>query len=111
MTDADASALVSRRSGGGFCATDTAWVNEVMGNRAGLLAQFITGQSYQFSAILLAVSSDGRAFRRVRIVVDASDETAAPHILFRRDLTDRGWPLDPAILTSLREGNWSRQTF
>ena len=61
------------------------------------------GQSYQFSADIVAASADGRAFRRARVVVDALDETN-PKVVYRVDQTERGWPLDPAILTSLRAG-------
>jgi len=37
------------------------------------------------------------------LVVDTS--AAAPQIIYRRDLTDGGWPMDPAILAALRSGN------
>jgi hypothetical protein len=75
----------------------------------GVLDQ-ITGQSYQYSADIVAVSADGRAFRRVRIVVDSSSmaATAATQspasIIYRKDLTSLGWPLDPQIRTTLRSG-------
>jgi len=35
-------------------------------------------------------------------VVDASSGT--PQIVYRRDLSDAGWPLDPSVLESLRSG-------
>jgi hypothetical protein len=63
----------------------------------------VTGKSYQYTADILAVSNDGRAFRRVRVVVDATG--TLPKIIHRRDLTERGWPLDRRILDSLRTGN------
>ncbi len=102
ITEADVSALVARRSAEGFGSTDTAGISEVFGNRAGQIMSYVTGESYVFSADIVAASRDGRAFRRVRIVVDASNDALGPRIIYRRDLTDRGWPLDPAVLDSMR---------
>jgi type II secretory pathway component PulK len=66
-------------------------------------SQYLTGQSYRYSADIVAVSADGRAFRRVRIVVDCSRynplaaalSTQSPPtaIIYRKDLTAYGWPL------------------
>jgi type II secretory pathway component PulK len=121
LTESDVDALIARRgsinsssgsgtggtgtggSGAGTDATNTDWVNEVLGAKAGPVQPLIMGQSYQFSAEIVAASADGRAFRRARVVIDALDE-ANPKVIYRVDQTDRGWPLDPAILTSLRAG-------
>ena len=62
---------------------------------------YITGKSTVFSADIVTVSDDGRAFKRIMIVVDTSSGT--PRILYRRDLTDYGWPLDPQIRKDLRD--------
>jgi hypothetical protein len=80
-----------------------AWVYDVLRGGAVGLGNVIAGQGRQFSADIVAVSANGRAFKRVRIVVDASDST--PRIVYRRDHSARGWPLDPAILQSLRQGS------
>jgi type II secretory pathway component PulK len=83
--------------------TDTAWLGDAIGQqKAGNLADYICGQSYRYSADIVAVSRDGRGFRRVRIVIDASTNPAT--IVYRRDMTEQGFPLDPAILTDLRNG-------
>lgn len=84
--------------------TNTDWVNEVLGPKAAGVQSLIMGQSFQFSADILAASSDGRAFRRVRIVVDAFDSANPSKVVYRADLTDRGWPLDPVVLEELRSG-------
>ena len=63
----------------------------------------VTGSSTVYSADIVTVSQDGRAFKRVKVVVDASSGT--PQIVYRRDLSDAGWPLDPSVLASLRSGN------
>ena len=130
LTESDVSLLISRRpslsdtadagadtglgggagtgtGGGSGTATDptnTEWVNEVLNQKAAAVQPLIIGQSYQFSADIVAASADGRAFRRGRIVVDASDEAGPPKVVYRTDLTDRGWPLDPSIIDSLRAG-------
>jgi DNA uptake protein ComE-like DNA-binding protein len=61
---------------------------------------YITGSSTVFSADIVTVSNDGRAFKRVKIVADAS--TGTPMIVYRRDMTDAGWPLDLKIRQELR---------
>jgi hypothetical protein len=77
-------------------------VLDTLGVKARGLGKVITGKTSQYSADIIAVTGNGRAFKRVRIVVDASGDT--PQIVYRRELTDRGWPMDPQILASLRAG-------
>jgi len=74
-------------------------------DRVTTLAPFVmTGASTRYSADIVAVSGNGRAFRRVRVVVDVSGPTT-PRIIYRRDLSERGWPMDPQVLRSIRAGN------
>lgn len=68
------------------------------------IGEFITYTAKQFSADIVAVSGDGRAFRRCRIVIDS--RSSPPRILYRRDLTEHGWPLDREILAGLRDGSF-----
>jgi len=86
-------------------ASGYSWATQAAGPGAGGAAQYLTGASYRYSADIVAVSADGRAFKRVRIVVDASrfnplaaslgTTTTAPPavIVYRKDLTAYGWPL------------------
>jgi hypothetical protein len=110
----DAQTIIGARAGQ-TDTTDTAWfLTALIGADPTSLAngvlEQITGQSYQYSADIVAVSADGRAFRRVRIVVDSSGmaanaTTQTPAlVLYRKDLTSLGWPLDPTIRTTLRTG-------
>jgi type II secretory pathway component PulK len=80
------------------------WVADVLGSKivGKGIANQITGQSYQYSADIVAASGNGRSFKRVRVVVDM--RSGAPQIVFRRDITNRGWPMDPQVLASLRAG-------
>jgi type II secretory pathway component PulK len=71
------------------------------------LGSQITTRTSQWSADILAASGNGRAFKRIRIVVDNREGT--PQIIYRRDLTNRGWPMDRAVLAQLRAGQLSSQ--
>lgn len=80
-----------------------AWALDVLGPSAFGLGRFVTGRGAVYSADILAVSGNGRAFRRVRIVVDTTP-SAGPQIIYRRDITEQGWPMDASLLQSLRSG-------
>lgn len=104
LQEADVDKLLAARPGAiESNPSSTTWVGEALGRQ--LTAQErarITGAGRQFSADIVAVSPDGRAFKRVRIVVDT---IASPvRIVFRRDVSELGFPLDEEILTSLRAG-------
>jgi hypothetical protein len=62
----------------------------------------ITDTTHIFSADIVSVAGDGRAFRRCRIIVDNS--ISPPRVMFQQDLTQLGWPLDSGILAKLRSG-------
>jgi type II secretory pathway component PulK len=74
-----------------------AWVVEALGqnNSAALQAlgsgDFLTTQSYQFTADVAAVGPHGRGYRRVRFVFDTSD--GLPKIIYRQDFSHLGWAL------------------
>ena len=104
LTQSDADALVAQRTQSAITGanTDITWVRTALASKYALVSPYITGRSYQYSADVVAVSGDGRSFRRVRIVVDARIQPAK--IVYRKDLTDLGWPLPPDVRTSLRAG-------
>jgi hypothetical protein len=104
MDQAKADAIVAARQNA-VDRTNLLWVVEALGDQAVGIGRgdWVTGTSYQYSADILAVSLNGRAFRRCRVVVDTTG--TMPRIIHRRDLTERGWPLDPGILESLRTGS------
>jgi len=88
---------------------DMTWLFTAIPQSAATIIPYITYRSFQYSADIVAVSGDGRSFRRVRIVVDAS--TSPPVIVYRKDLTAYGWPLTadasqgrPDIRQALRSG-------
>lgn len=100
--DSEADAMIQRRAS----RTEDeglAWVVQALQQANAVeIGSTVTGRSYQFSADIVSVSGDGRAFRRCRVVVDARQ--SPPRVVFRRNLTGLGWPLDPRILADLRAG-------
>ena len=102
LESAEVEKLIAARASNQPGTTTVGWVLDALQQKARGLGTRITGKSSQYSADIVAVTGNGRAFKRVRIVVDASGTT--PQITYRRDLTDRGWPMDPQILASLRAG-------
>jgi type II secretory pathway component PulK len=84
--------------------TSIAWVYDVLKEKSVGLASLI-GEGRYYSADVVAVSGNGRAFKHVRVVWDTG---ASPiRVVYRRDLTDRGFPMDPTILQNLRAGGLS----
>ena len=64
MTDSDADALVGKQSGA--AAGDYSWVFDALSkSKAVAISGAITGRSFQYSADIVAVSGDGRSYKRV----------------------------------------------
>jgi len=103
LTETDVSALMSARSADDANRGSIAWVADALPQeKAVAIGSRITARSYQFSADIVSVSGNGRAFKRCRIVVDATE--SPPKVIHRRDLTSLGWPLSPELLAELRSG-------
>jgi len=103
LEEADVDALLTRRADPGADLSSVAWVAEALPQEKAIaVGDHITVRSFQFSADIVAVSGDGRAYRRHRLVLDARQ--SPPRIVYRKDLTHLGWPLDEAIITGLRAG-------
>ena len=102
LSEGDVTNLTSRRQSATKVGS-IAWVLDALGPKAVGLGNWITGRSSRYSADIVTVSEDGRAYKRCRIVLDAG--RSPPRILYRTDLTDFGWPLDLQIILSLRAGN------
>lgn len=101
MTQADAQTLVSQRISS--TSTTIAWAfGALSSEKARGISNQITARSFQYSADIVAVSGDGRAFKRVRIVVDA--QQAPSKVVYRKELTSLGWPLQPELRNALRSG-------
>ncbi len=103
LDDTDVASLISKRAETGLDLTNIAWVAQALkSEKAVAIGGYVTARSYQFSADIVSLSGDGRAFRRCRIVVDA--QTSPPRVIYRQDLTHLGWPLAPEILSQMKAG-------
>ncbi|HTL59054.1 MAG TPA: type II secretion system protein GspK [Candidatus Limnocylindrales bacterium] len=77
--------------------TSIAWVPDALGassSTASALAvagDYITTQSYQFTADIAALGPFGRGYRRVKFIFDTS--TGKPQVIYRQDLSHLGWAL------------------
>jgi len=109
ISSSDVDALIAARSANPLSHQSYAWVLDVLKQNAVGLGRWITGSSSHLSADIVAVSGNGRAFKHVRIVADISQ--SPPRVIYRRDLTERGWPMDPSLLGSIRSGQFSATPF
>lgn len=102
----DGQTIVSQRGGDH---NSLLWLVDALGEqKAVAAASLLTTRSYQFSADILAISGDGRAFVRYRVIFDTlssnGQDIDKPRVIYCEDLTDLGWPIDPQIRTLLRQG-------
>jgi len=103
LEESDVSSLISSRSADNADRTSFAWVADALPQEKAVgIGSYLTARSYQFSADLVSVAGNGRAFRRCRVVVDARE--SPPRVVYRQSLTSLGWPLAPEILLELRAG-------
>ena len=103
LDESDAEAIVSKRRGSDVDLDNIAWVAEALApEKAVAIGSYITTRAYQFSADIVALSGNGRAWKRYRAVIDARED--APRVVAWQDLTHLGWPLAPNILADARAG-------
>jgi len=103
LDESDVEALMAKRADGDTDLSTIAWVAEALPREKAIaVGDYITTRSFQFSADIVSVSRNGRAFRRCRAVVDGRQ--SPPRILYWKDLTRLGWPLAPEIISTLRSG-------
>ncbi|MBI1338111.1 MAG: hypothetical protein GC164_14290 [Phycisphaera sp.] len=104
LTDSDAQALLAARLALGGSGQSLSWALDVIDKDRLIEATGagVVGRGYQYSADIVCVTANGRAFSRAKYVIDARNTT--PRVVWRQDLTARGWPLDPTILDRLRSG-------
>jgi type II secretory pathway component PulK len=94
---AAAQAVVNYRVANPNNLTSIAWIIDALGQTYASdlpsleAGDYITTQSYQFSADVAALGPYGRGYRRVRFVFDTSN--GSPRIIYRQDLTHLGWAL------------------
>src|ERR1035437_610289 len=97
--------LVNYRQSNPNNLTTIAWIIDALGQSypealTALEARdYITTQSYQFTADIAALGPYGRGYRRVKFIFDTSDGT--PRIVYRQDLTYLGWALGKEVRQNL----------
>jgi DNA uptake protein ComE-like DNA-binding protein len=102
-----AASLVAFRRSHDTRGLSVAWVAGVLDRQSAIQAgPYLTTRSYQVSADVAAVGHHGRGFRRARHVFDATAGT--PKMIFRQDLTGRGWALGPDVLRDRLLARYSR---
>jgi len=94
---AAAQQLVNYRQTNPNSLTSIAWIIDALGQNYSTdltaleAGDYLTTQSFQFSADIAALGPHGRGYRRVRFVFDTS--TGTPQLVYRQDLTHLGWAL------------------
>ena len=93
-----AQSLVTYRQQNPNTINSVAWIVDALGASnpvvqalIGVNRDYITTQSYQFTADIAAVGPFGRGYRRVKFIFDLSEGT--PKIIYRQDLSRLGWAL------------------
>jgi type II secretory pathway component PulK len=103
LEQSDVESLIRKRSQSDTNLDSVLWVTQVLDpDKARAIGSYITTQSFQYSADIVAASNDGRAFCRYYVVIDTAGQN--PRVIYKQSLHQTGWPLDPTILESLRQG-------
>jgi type II secretory pathway component PulK len=103
LEESDVEALLSYRSAHSDQLTSIAWVAQALDrNKAVGIGSYITTRSSQYSADIVCLSGNGRAYKRYKAVIDTQGST--PRVVYWKTLTRFGWPLDPEIVAALRKG-------
>ena len=81
------------------------WIVDALGNTSPVVQalrnaprDYITTQSFQFTADIAAVGPFGRGYRRVKFIFDISE--GSPKIIYRQDLSRLGWALGEKARTT-----------
>lgn len=103
LEQSDVDALIQQRSQTSTQTDNILWITKVLEqDKSQAIGPYITARSMQYSADIVAVSDDGRAFSRYYVIIDTAG--GSPKIIYKQCLHNSGWPLDPEILVSLRNG-------
>jgi type II secretory pathway component PulK len=103
LEESDVEDMLSYRSANSDLLTSIAWVTQVLDrDKAVGIGSYITVRSFQYSADIVCLSGNGRAYKRYKAVVDMRG--TSPRVVYWRSLTHFGWPLDPEIVATLRKG-------
>jgi type II secretory pathway component PulK len=103
LEESDVDKMLSYRSTNSDSLTSIAWVVQVLDRTKAVgIGSYITVRSNQYSADIVCLSGNGRAYKRYKAVIDTQQTT--PRVVYWKTLTHFGWPLDPQIVAALRKG-------
>lgn len=103
LEQSDVDALIVQRTKGEIDSSSILWVTKVLPQEKAMqIGSYITANSFQYSADIIAVSADGRAFKRYFTVLDTVNDSLK--IIYKQPLNHLGWPLDSDILENLKNG-------
>lgn len=104
LEQSDVDAIIQEREDDESDGANMLWITKALDQeKATAIGSDITINSSQYSADIVAATSDGRAFCRFFVVIDMAE--ASPRVIYKQPLNHLGWPLDPKILENLRNGN------
>jgi type II secretory pathway component PulK len=102
LEERDSDAMLSYRQGSDGI-DSIAWVTNVLDrDKAVGIGSYITVRSFQYSADIVCLSGNGRAYKRYKAVFDT--QNGAPQVVYWKSLTHSGWPLNRRIVAALRKG-------
>jgi len=102
LEDNDVEALLSYRASNNEL-DSVAWVAQVLDREKAVeIGTFITTRSFQYSADIVCLAGNGRAYKRYKAVLDLRE--ASPQIVYWKTLTHSGWPLNQEIVAAVRKG-------
>jgi len=102
LEEVDAEALLTYRERNGE-QTSLAWIVDVLDRDKAIgIGSYITARSSQYSADIVCLSGNGRAYKRYKAVFDVQSGT--PRMVYWKSLTSFGWPLNREIVATLRQG-------
>ncbi|MFC1494453.1 general secretion pathway protein GspK [Thermodesulfobacteriota bacterium] len=102
LDESEVDALIQKRNSGDRDENSLAWVAVVLPEKAGAVGAYLTTNSYRYSADIISLSGNGRAYQRYRMIADTMDSDFK--VLYWKSLKHLGWPLDQEIIASLRSG-------
>ena len=102
LDEADVDALIQKRNSADTDNNSLAWIVEILPEKAGSIGAYLTTLSYRYSADIVSLSGNGRAYQRYRMIVDTMDNGFK--VLYWKSLKHLGWPLDKEIITAIRSG-------
>ena len=103
LEESDVDKMISYRTANSDNLTSIAWVTQALDQAKAVgVGSYITVHSYQYSADIVCLSGNGRAYKRYKAVIDTQKTT--PRVVYWKTLTHFGWPLDPQIVATLRKG-------